>query len=75
MTPKTTSSALTLDSGPNSETSFPNFTTYFEEVTDPHIERRKEHALLNIIGPRCAVVAGGDTFLTLSFDGAKLYSR
>ncbi len=63
MAPKTTSSALTPDSGPNSKTSSPDFTTYFEEVTDPRIERRKEHTLLDIIGLTiCAVVAGADTF-------------
>jgi predicted transposase YbfD/YdcC len=39
------------------------FTTYFEDVSDPRIQRRKEHRLLDIIGLTiCAVVAGADTF-------------
>ena len=60
---KTTATALKPDAEARSETSSPDFTTYFEEVTDPRIERRKEHALLDIIGLTiCAVVAGADTF-------------
>jgi predicted transposase YbfD/YdcC len=63
MATKTTSPALKPDSEPSSEASSPDFTTYFEEVTDPRIERRKEHTLLDIIGLTiCAVVAGADTF-------------
>ena len=63
MATKTTSPALKLDSEPSSGASSPDFTTYFEEVTDPRIERRKEHTLLDIIGLTiCAVVAGADTF-------------
>lgn len=63
MATKTTSPALKPDSEPSSEASSPDFTTFFEEVTDPRIERRKEHTLLDIIGLTiCAVVAGADTF-------------
>ena len=63
MATKMTSPALKPDSEPSSGASSPNFTTYFEEVTDPRIERRKEHTLLDIIGLTiCAVVAGADTF-------------
>ena len=63
MATKTTSPALKPDSEPSSEASSPDFTTYFEEVTDPRIERRKEHTLLDIIGLTiCAVVAGANTF-------------
>ena len=72
MATKTTSPALKPDSEPSSEASSPDFTTFFEEVTDPRIERRKEHTLLDIIGEHtlldvigltiCAVVAGADTF-------------
>ena len=63
MATKTTSPALKPDSEPSSGASSPDFTTYFEEVTDPRIERRKEHTLLDIIGLTiCAVVAGADTF-------------
>ena len=68
MATKTTSPALKPDSEPSSEASSPDFTTYFEEVTDPRIEHRKEHTLLDItlldiIGLTiCAVVAGADTF-------------
>ena len=63
MATKTTSPALRPDSEPSSGASSPDFTTYFEEVTDPRIERRKEHTLLDIIGLTiCAVVAGADTF-------------
>lgn len=40
------------------------FSTYFSEVTDPRIDRCKEHRLLDIIGLTiCAVVAGADTFV------------
>lgn len=66
---KTTSSASKLsveaniDFGTGSEPSSPDFTVYFEDVTDPRIERRKEHTLLDIVGLTiCAVVAGADTF-------------
>ena len=63
MDTKMTSPALKPDSEPSSGASSPDFTTYFEEVTDPRIERRKEHTLLDIIGLTiCAVVAGADTF-------------
>ena len=73
MATKMTSPALKPDSEPSSEASSPDFTTYFEEVTDPRIERRKEErrkehtlldiTLLDIIGLTiCAVVAGADTF-------------
>ena len=63
MATKTISPALKPDSEPSSGASSPDFTTYFEEVTDPRIERRKEHTLLDIIGLTiCAVVAGADTF-------------
>jgi len=66
---KTTSPASKLNVEANidfesdSESPSPDFTTYFEEVTDPRIERRKKHTLLDIIGLTiCAVVAGADTF-------------
>lgn len=63
MVSKTTSGVRTPDTDPRPGLSLPDFATYFEEVTDPRIERRKEHTLLDIIGLTiCAVVAGADTF-------------
>lgn len=63
MATKIPSAASNPGSEPNTEAPSPDFTTYFEEVTDPHIERRKEHTLLDIIGLTiCAVVAGAGTF-------------
>jgi predicted transposase YbfD/YdcC len=63
MATKPPSAASNPGSEPNTEAPSPDFTTYFEEVTDPRIERRKEHTLLDIIGLTiCAVVAGADTF-------------
>lgn len=63
MASMTTSTASKPSSEPKSEVCSLDFTTYFEEVTDPRIERRKEHTLLDIIGLTiCAVVAGADTF-------------
>jgi hypothetical protein len=51
----------TTSSGP--EASSVEFTAYFEVVSDPRIQRQKEHTLLDIIGLTiCAVVAGADTF-------------
>lgn len=51
----------TTSAGP--EASSVSFTAYFEDVSDPRIQRQKEHALLDIIGLTiCAVVAGADTF-------------
>ena len=39
------------------------FTAYFSDVSDPRIQRCKEHRLLGIIGLTiCAVIAGADTF-------------
>lgn len=47
------------------------FTSHFEDVTDPRIDRGKEHTLLDIIGLTiCAVVAGADTFVGISRFGA-----
>lgn len=63
MAPKPLSPLVKSDFEPSSEASSLEFTTYFEEVTDPRIDRRKEHTLLDIIGLTiCAVVAGADTF-------------
>jgi predicted transposase YbfD/YdcC len=46
-----------------SKASSVEFTAYFEDVSDPRIQRQKEHTLLDIIGLTiCAVVAGADTF-------------
>lgn len=43
-----------------------DFATYFEDVTDPRIDRRKRHKLLSIVGLTiCAVVAGADTFVAI----------
>lgn len=40
-----------------------DFPAYFAEVTDPRVQRRKQHKLLDIIGLTiCAIVAGADTF-------------
>ena len=48
-----------------------DFTVHFDDVTDPRIDRHKEHALLDIIGLTiCAVVAGADTFVGISRFGA-----
>jgi len=48
-----------------------DFTAHFADVTDPRIDRHKEHTLLDIIGLTvCAVVAGADTFVGISRFGA-----
>ena len=43
-----------------------DLTAHFAEVTDPRIDRCKQHTLLDIIGLTiCAVIAGADTFTAI----------
>jgi len=53
-----------------SEPPSPEVSTYFAEVTDPLIDRCKEHRLLDIIGLTiCTVVAGANTFVGIECFG------
>lgn len=55
---------MATDTPPSpSDASSLDVTTHFQHVTDPRVQRSKEHRLLDIIGLTiCAVVAGADTF-------------
>jgi len=51
---------------PASTTDESLFAHYFEEVTDPRLDRRKQHSLLDIIGLTiCAVICGADSFVAV----------
>ena len=51
---------------PASATNDPLFVHHFEQVTDPRLDRRKQHSLLDIIGLTiCAVICGADSFVAV----------